>query len=298
MQTLRIATRGSPLALWQANFVAAWLRPRTPQAVELIEIKTSGDLNQKDTLAHIGGVGVFTKEIQRAVLDGRADIAVHSLKDLPTEPAADLALAAIPERGSTHDALVSTRHSSFAALPLGARVATGSPRRRAQLLNRRPDLAIEGLRGNVDTRLRKLEEEQLDAIILAAAGLERLGLAERIAERLDHAWMLPAVGQGALAVECRAEDAATRALLQDLNHVPTRAAVTAERAVLRGLGGGCLLPLAVLASAAGDMLKLRAALFGADGETKTEREATGKTGEAEALGTRVAAALRQAVSAA
>src|SRR5436309_4609651 len=201
---LRIGTRGSRLALWQANYVAERLRAHTP--VELVEIQTAGDQVRDVPLAQIGGEGVFTKELQRALLDGSVDVAVHSLKDLPTQPVEGLVLAAVPPRGPTGDVLVAVHVSRFDDLPSGARVATGSLRRRAQLLHRRPDLRLADIRGNVETRLRKLAEQDLDAIILAQAGLERLKLAASITEILDPHWMLPAVGQGALGLECRTDD--------------------------------------------------------------------------------------------
>src|SRR5439155_7785507 len=208
LMPLRIGTRGSPLALWQANHVAEQLRPLiSPRLVELVHVQTEGDRDQSASLAHIGGRGVFTKEIERALLDGRVDVAVHSLKDLPTQPVDGLVLAAIPPRGPAGDVLVAVGVASFDDLPRGARVATGSLRRRAQLLHRRPDLRLADIRGNVETRLRKLEEEDLDATILAEAGLKRLQLEQRITELLDPAWMLPAVGQGALGLECRTDDA-------------------------------------------------------------------------------------------
>src|SRR3954470_13549335 len=199
---LRLGTRGSPLALWQANHVAALLGPSAaPRAVELVLIETEGDRVRDRPLSQIGGDGLFTKEIQNALLDGRADVAVHSLKDLPTAPVEGLTLAAVPGRGPVGDAFVSLRHRRFADLPQGATVATSSLRRQAQLLNRRPDLKLVAVRGNVETRLRKLEEQGLNAIILAEAGLVRLGLEGWITEVMDRSWMLPAVGQGALGLE-------------------------------------------------------------------------------------------------
>ena len=207
MTPLRIGTRGSRLALWQANHVADLLRPlAAPRPVELVEIQTTGDQVRDRPLAQIGGDGLFTKEIQKALQAGAVDLAVHSLKDLPTIPVEGLCLAAVPRRGASGDAFVSLRHRGFDALPLGAVVATSSLRRRAQVLHRRPDLRLVDIRGNVETRLRKLAEQDLDALILAQAGLERLGLAEAITELLDPTWMLPAVGQGALGLECRADD--------------------------------------------------------------------------------------------
>src|SRR5687767_10218894 len=232
MTPLRIGTRGSPLALWQAHHVAGLLRPRVaPRPVELVEIQTSGDIDRSTSLTQIGGQGVFTKEIQKALLAGTVDVAVHSLKDLPTVEFEGLVLAAVPPRGPTGDALVSLKHRRFEELPSGAVVASSSLRRRAQLLHRRPDLKLIDIRGNVDTRLRKLDEQGLDATILAQAGLVRLGLSQHITEVLDPAWMLPAVGQGALGLECRADDAETRALLDGLNDPATYYAVLAERAM-------------------------------------------------------------------
>jgi hydroxymethylbilane synthase len=231
MTSLRIATRGSKLALWQAQHIAEGLRPIVaPALVELVIVQTTGDRVQDRSLGVIGGQGVFTKEIQHALLDGRADLAVHSLKDLPTEPVDGLVVAAVPPRASTADALISPRFLRFDALPHGARIATGSSRRRAQILNQRPDLELVDIRGNVDTRLRKLEDGNLDGLILAAAGLDRLGLSSRITEILSDEWMLPAVGQGALGLECRSDDKVTLAAIQQLNHQATFQAVTAERA--------------------------------------------------------------------
>ncbi len=285
MSALRIGTRGSALALWQARHVAELLRP---QAVELVLIETTGDRVRDRALSQIGGDGLFTKEIQNALLDGRADVAVHSLKDLPTTPAPELVLAAVPERGPTGDVLVSRKHRSFDELPRGAVVATSSLRRRAQVLHRRPDLEVRDLRGNVETRLRKLDEQGLDAIILAEAGLRRLGLEGHITEVLDRSWMLPAVGQGALGLECRADDARTRALLGPLNHAATRAAVLGERAFLRGLGGGCLVPIGALGEVVGDELRLRGCVLPPDGSKRDDGEVRGPLAEAEALGQELA----------
>jgi hydroxymethylbilane synthase len=292
MTPLRIGTRGSPLALWQANYVADRLRLLSAsRPVELVEIQTAGDVVRDRPLSQIGGDGLFTKEIQRALLAGAVDVAVHSLKDLPTAPVEGLTLAAVPPRGPSGDVFVSRRHARFDALPAGATVATSSLRRRAQALHRRPDLNVVSVRGNVETRLRKLDEQGLDAIILALAGLERLGLANHITELLDPAWMLPAVGQGALGLECRANDAATRSLLEALNDGPTRQAVLAERALLRGLGGGCLVPIGAAAAVHGDVLTLRAAVLSPDGARRVADEAAGPAAEAEAVGEQLAGAL-------
>lgn len=286
---LRIGTRGSPLALWQARHVAGLLWPLAdPRPVELIEIETAGDRVRDVALSQIGGDGVFTKEIQRALLAGTVDVAVHSLKDLPTTFIAGLTLAAVPERGPTGDAFVSHKHRHFDELPRGAIVGTSSLRRRSQALHRRPDLQLVNLRGNVETRLRKLDEQNLDAIILAEAGLQRLGLGSAITELLDPQWMLPAVGQGALGLECREDDSITLGLLERLNHGPTRQAVLAERALLRGLGGGCLVPLGASARVEGDRLLLRGAVLSPDGRKRIAAEHSGAAAEAEVVGQQLA----------
>jgi hydroxymethylbilane synthase len=286
---LRIGTRGSPLALWQARHVLELLRPVVaPRPVELVEIETAGDRVRDRALAQIGGDGLFTKEIQRALLSGAADVAVHSLKDLPTAAVPGLMLAAVPARGPAGDVLVSVRHRCFDALPDGAVVGTGSLRRRAQALHRRRDLRVVDLRGNVETRLRKLDEQGLDAIILAQAGLGRLGLERHITEILDSQWMLPAVGQGALGLECRADDPATLALLEPLNDLPTRQAVLAERALLRGLGGGCLVPIGAETTVSNGSLLLRAAVLSADGRRRVARETSGPAAAADDLGRQLA----------
>lgn len=288
-QPLRIGTRGSPLALWQAHHVADRLRPlAAPRPVVLVEIQTAGDQVRDVPLARIGGEGVFTKEIQRALLAGAVEVAVHSLKDLPTAPVEGLVLAAVPPRGPTGDVLVSRRHARFADLPSGAVVATSSLRRRAQLLHRRPDLHIVDIRGNVETRLRKLDEQGLDATILAQAGLERLGRQGDITEILDPEWMLPAVGQGALGLECRADDAMTRALLGRLDDPPTRQAVQAERAFLHALGGGCQVPLGALGRVTGATLQLRGAVLDPAGRHRLADEVRGPAHEAEEAGARLA----------
>ena len=240
--SLRIGTRRSRLALWQAEWVAEELRG-SGASVELVEITTSGDDQNMGPIPAIGLQGVFTKEIQSAVLDGQVDIAVHSLKDLPTEMIAGLALAAVPPRENVADALVTDRAESLSTLPPQSRVGTGSQRRKAQLLHLRPDLEIVNIRGNVDTRLRKLDNGEYDAVILAAAGLRRLGLDSRIVKLLSPPQMLPAVGQGALGIECRADNTSVCDLLRRLDHDDTRAAILAERAMLALLHGGCSAPV-------------------------------------------------------
>jgi hydroxymethylbilane synthase len=286
---LRIGTRGSTLALWQANHVAEMLRAAAPGIVlELVEIETAGDQVRDVPLPQIGGEGVFTKAIQDALLDHRVDVAVHSLKDLPTLPAEGLVLVAVPPRGPTGDALVSKKHASFAALPSAAVVATSSLRRQAQVRHRRPDLRLVNIRGNVETRLRKLVDEDLDALILAQAGLERLGLTKNITELLDPSWMLPAVGQGALGLECRTADGTTQAILQHVDHPSTHSAVLAERALLRALGGGCQVPIGAVTTVSGAMLTLRGAVLSPDGARRIDGEVTGPLAEPEVLGQNLA----------
>ena len=254
-------------------------------------IQTSGDQVRDVPLAQIGGEGVFTKEIQRALLDGSVDVAVHSLKDLPTVRVAGLTLAAVPPRGATGDVFVSRRHAAFDAMPSGATLATSSLRRRAQALHRRPDLKVVDIRGNVETRLRKLTEQDLDGLILARAGLERLKLAADITEVLDPAWMLPAVGQGALGLECREGDASSLGLVGKLDDPVTRPAVLAERAMLRALGGGCQVPIGAAAEVQDARLRLRGVVLSPDGRQRIEADIEGPSAAAESLGERLAADL-------
>lgn len=293
----RIGSRGSKLALWQAEWVRGRLEAASPgTAVRVEVIKTEGDARRDVPLSAIGGRGVFTKEIEQALLEGRVDIAVHSLKDLPTTTPEGLLLAATPEREDARDALVlrtgftpevAGAGGALALLPRGARVGTSSPRRLAQLKIRRPDLEVLDLRGNVDTRLRKLDAGWYEAVVLASAGLRRLGLEARISAHLTAEEMLPAVGQGALGVETRSDDAETRALVSVLDHAPTRAACTAERALLRALGGGCQLPIAAHAVARGGRLKLAALVAEPSGRGFVSDSVEGETSEAEQLGARL-----------
>ncbi|MFO0865838.1 MAG: hydroxymethylbilane synthase [Gemmataceae bacterium] len=292
MPSIRLGTRGSPLAMWQAHHVTALLKAAVPDiVVELVEIQTEGDIVRDVPLVALGGQGAFTKSIQQALLENRVDLAVHSLKDLPTFVVEGLMLAAVPERGATGDAFVSHRHRSFAELPQGAVVATSSLRRKAQILHRRPDLKLIDIRGNVETRLRKLDEEKLDATILAQAGLERLLLEKHITEILDAEWMYPAVGQGALGLECRVDDQATRAILAYLDHAPTKAAVLAERAMLRGLGGGCHVPIGARTKTKGETLTLMGIVIDVAGKERIVAEASGPMHEPETLGKSLAATL-------
>jgi hydroxymethylbilane synthase len=276
---LVIASRGSQLALWQARWVSAQLTALGHECrIEII--KTTGDKITDVPLAKVGTKGLFTKEIEEALLDGRADLAVHSLKDLPTELPEGLVLAAVPEREDPRDAVVGKR---LADLPAGARVGTSSLRRSAQLRKLRPDLTIESVRGNLDTRLRKLDEGQYDAILLAAAGLKRLGWGDRIAEILPAETMCPAVGQGALAIETRASGAGFDAV-QAMDHADTHAAVLAERGVLRALGGGCQVPIGAHATVEGGRLQLLGVVASPDGDEVIRGAASGAASQAESLG--------------
>jgi hydroxymethylbilane synthase len=285
MKPVRIGTRGSPLALWQAQHVSALLRAAHPDiALELVEIDTVGDQVREVPLAQLGGDGVFTKAIQQALQENRVDVAVHSLKDLPTFAVQNLVLASVPARGPVGDALLAKKYSSFAELPQGAVVASSSIRRRAQMLQRRPDLRIVDIRGNVETRIRKLFDSDMDALILAQAGVERLGLGRHITEILDTSWMLPAVGQGALGLESRQDDQATRGLLEKINDPLTCGRVLAERALLRGLGGGCQVPIGADTMVLGISLTLKGVVLTRDGQTRILGEITGTTNEAERLG--------------
>jgi hydroxymethylbilane synthase len=259
-QSIVIATRESRLALWQAHHVQALLAQRLAARVDLLGMTTRGDQILDRTLSKVGGKGLFVKELETALEEGRAHLAVHSLKDVPMDLPQGFALAAVLEREDPRDAFVSPRHASLDALPRGACVGTSSLRRLVQLHALRPDLQIEPLRGNLDTRLRKLDEGQYDAIVLAAAGLKRLGLAERIRALFEPTAMLPAAGQGALGIEVRSDATALATQLATLEHRPTRLAVEAERAVSRSLGGSCSVPLAAHAWWDGSTLRLAAAL--------------------------------------
>jgi len=276
---LIVASRGSQLALWQAR----WTQSRLAAAgheCRIEVIKTTGDKIADVPLAKVGTKGLFTREIEEALLDGRADVAVHSLKDLPTELPGGLVIAAVPEREDPRDALVGR---TLAALPPGAKVGTSSLRRAAQLRGRRPDLIVESVRGNLDTRLRKLDEGQYDAILLAAAGLKRLGWGDRIAEVLPVETMCPAVGQGALAIETRASGPGFEAC-RSLDDAGARAAVTAERAVLLALGGGCQVPIGAHARVEGARLRIVAVVASPDGSALVRGESQGPAGEAPRIG--------------
>jgi hydroxymethylbilane synthase len=269
---MRIATRGSRLARWQAEHVGT----RLGGDVEYVLVETHGDVDQTSDIHRMGGQGVFVKEVQQAVLEGRADIAVHSAKDLPAVTAPGLLLASIPERADPRDAIVGV---ALEAIPAGGRIGTGSVRRRAQLAHRRPDLAFGPLRGNIETRLRKRVDEGYDAIVVAFAALERLGLAGEVAELLDPSLMLPQVAQGALGVECRADDAETRARLEAIDDFDAHTAVIAERAFLAELGGGCNLPCGALASIGDGTVALEVLLASLDGHIVLRAQAHGSVPE-------------------
>jgi hydroxymethylbilane synthase len=282
---VRIGTRGSQLALRQAEEVAAGLRRAWPRVhVELVSIRTSGDRLATANLAEVGGKGLFVKEIDDALLEGRVDIAVHSLKDLPAERPSGLVLAAFPPREDPRDVLVASTATRIGALPPGARVGTSSLRRSVQLLARRPDVTATPIRGNVDTRVRKLRQGEYDALVLAAAGLRRLGLLDGTATPLEPDEMLPAAGQGTLGVETRADDGRTRRLAEVLTDAQARTATLAERAFIEAIGGSCTTPLAAYARRSGAGLRLDAFLATPDG-TRTLRDgAVGEPDAPEALG--------------
>jgi hydroxymethylbilane synthase len=292
---VRIATRGSALALAQSGAVARALEGALGVTTELVPLVTSGDRLADAPLAQVGGKGLFVKEIEEALLDGRADLAVHSAKDLPAEGHPGLVLAAFPPRADPRDALVArAAGAKLLELPEGARVGTGSARRASQLRALRPDLRVEPLRGNVDTRLRRLREAErgLDAVLLACAGLERLGRRAEIHERIDPAQILPAVGQGVLALQTRAGDALAEAL-RALDDAPTRVCLAAERAFLVALGGDCNVPLAAFAETeAGGGLRLRALVASPDGAALVRSEQWGRVADAEAAGRRAADEVR------
>ncbi len=292
---IRIATRGSRLALWQANHVRTWLLEQDPAlVVELLVLSTAGDRTLDRPLAELGGKGLFVKEIEEALLDRRAEIAVHSMKDLPAQLPDSLTLAAVPERADPRDALLVRPGLSIdriADLPSRARVGTSSLRRVCQLRAVRPDLDVIPLRGNVDSRLEKLARGEFDAIVLASAGLHRLGFSQRITRILDVAESLPAIGQGALAIETRADDSATRTRLAPLHHSPTAIATTAERAFLARLDGSCRTPMAAHATLDGARLKLAGLVGRPDGTQLLQSQLEGDNRDAAALGTQLAEAL-------
>lgn len=280
-QTIRIATRKSPLALWQAEYVKAELQKNHPGLqVELLGMSTKGDKILDSPLAKIGGKGLFVKELEVAILEDRADIAVHSMKDVPHDFPEGLGLVTICEREEPRDAFVSNQFKNLDELPKGAKVGTSSLRRQCQLMALRPDLKVLQLRGNVNTRLKKLDEGQYDAIILAAAGLLRLEMPERIASLIPVEQSLPAAGQGAVGIECRLDDQTTRDILAPLHHQETALRVTAERAVNHRLNGGCQVPIGAFAELVDGQLQLNGLVGDPDGSVIYRSESTGKTEQA------------------
>jgi hydroxymethylbilane synthase len=296
---LRIGTRGSALAMWQANYVADRLKQIHGVETEIVRIRTSGDRMQSASVAQVneqigaefGGKGIFIKEIEDALLDNRVDLAVHSMKDVPTEIPGALAFPAIARREDPRDCLISRTGRSLKGLPDGARVGTSSLRRQAQLRHMRPDLDVRDLRGNVDTRIKKLESGEFDAIVLAMAGINRLGLAGRISQVLGEDLMLPAVGQGALGIEARADDTNTSRLAAALDDAESRACVTAERSLLHALQGGCQVPLGALGVVRGGELHLEAGVFSVSGAECLRSSENGPIEEAHEIGVRLADAL-------
>jgi hydroxymethylbilane synthase len=288
---LRLGTRGSALATTQSRSVADLVRGRLGRDVELVPVATEGDLTSAP-LAQLGGAGVFVSALREAVLDGRVDLAVHSLKDLPTEPCPGIALAAVPNREDPRDVVVARDGLTLGELPHGSRVGTGSPRRAAQLHALGLGLDVTDVRGNVDTRIGRVRSGEYDAVVLARAGLARLGRLDEATEVLDPLQMLPAPGQGALAVECRSDDPGLVAALAALEEAPTRAAVTAERAVLATLEGGCSAPVGALAEVVegddGDELWIRAVALSHDGTLSVRMSASGDPADAAGVGTRLA----------
>lgn len=288
-EIIRIATRKSPLALWQAEFVKAELEKFHPDlTVELVPMSTKGDKILDTPLAKIGGKGLFVKELEVAMMEERADIAVHSMKDVPMEFPEGLGLEIICEREDPQDAFVSNKYKSIDELPENAVVGTSSLRRQCQLKSKRPDLQIKDLRGNLGTRLGKLDEGQYDAIILASAGLIRLEMPERIAEKISSDFILPAGGQGAVGIECRTDDERTKALLAPLNHEETAIRVKAERAVNNRLQGGCQVPIGAFATVNNDLVHIEALVGALDGSEIIQKNISGPKSQAEALGVEIA----------
>ena len=295
MKPLRIGTRGSPLALWQANHIAERLAQLHGIETELVRIRTSGDRLQSASVSQAGasadGKGIFIKELEDALLAGAVDLAVHSMKDVPTEAPAGLAFPAVTRREDVRDCLISRDGCTLESLAPGSRIGTSSLRRQAQLRHHRPDLEMVHVRGNVDTRLRKLAAGEFDAIVLALAGLKRLGVADKVTQVLNADVMLPAVGQGAIGIETRADDRDTSAFVAALDDTETRSCITAERTLLHELQGGCQVPLGAWAQLVSGELHLEAAVFSADGKEFVRRDDCGAPGDAHAVGKRLGQAL-------
>ena len=292
---IRIATRRSKLAMWQAEHVQSLLRSAHPDLpVELVPMSTQGDRVLDRALAEVGGKGLFVKELEVAMQEGRADIAVHSMKDVPSELPPGFSIVAVLPRANPLDAFISRKYAKFTDLPQGARVGTSSPRRQAQLRQARPDLRLELLRGNVDTRLRRLDEGELDAILLACAGLERLGIAHHVTEQLPLALSLPAVGQGVIGIECRSDDARSRGVLAALHHEESFTRLIAERSFAATLGGSCHSPIAAHASLAGGTLTVHGFIGAPDGSETYRDELSGPATQAETLGRELARRMQAA----
>jgi len=290
-----IGTRGSALALWQAEHVAGYLRARYQDRQCVIKpIRTRGDVTREVALAEIGARGIFVKEIEAALLAGEVDLGVHSLKDLPSTVPVGLTLAAVSPREDPLDALITRHRCGLSELPPGARLGTSSPRRGAQLLARRPDCVIEGIRGNIDTRVRKALDGSYDGIVLAVAGLRRLGLEDHISEYIPLSVMLPAPGQGVIAVEARADDAEMLALTAGIDDIPTHLAARAERAFVRALGGGCTTPLGAYAAVHEDTIRLQGVVASPDGAVLLREKSLGSAADPEAVGAALARRLWEA----
>jgi hydroxymethylbilane synthase len=289
MNVIRIGTRGSPLAVWQAEWVRSSLLALHPQyKVELVKIKTTGDKILDVPLAKVGGKGLFVKEIETALLEGQIDLAVHSMKDMPAEVPPGLCIGVVPERENPLDILISRNGHAFKDLPQGANLGSSSLRRGAQVRHIRPDITVQPLRGNLDTRIRKLETEGLDAIILAAAGVKRLGMESRVTEYMSEDIMLPAIGQGALSIEVREDDNAIRELIASMDHRETRLAVESERAFLTRLEGGCQVPIAAHAKIVGDQVDITGLVAEVDGSVLLRENMTGRVDKHEELGVKLA----------
>ncbi|MBW2645966.1 MAG: hydroxymethylbilane synthase [Deltaproteobacteria bacterium] len=292
---VKIGTRGSALAIWQAEWVRdCLLAAHADLSIELVRIKTQGDKILDVPLAMVGGKGLFVKEIEEALLDKRVDLAVHSMKDMPAEIPDGLCIGAVPERETPWDVLISKDSRPFEKLPEGAVIGTSSLRRGSQLKHIRPDIRLESLRGNLDTRIRKLETENLDAIILAAAGVKRLGMEDRITEYLTEDIMLPAIGQGALGIEIREDDDFIREIVGGLNHPESKTVVFGERAFLNRLEGGCQVPIAAFGKINGSMFELTGLVAEVDGSKVIRQSITGPPEESEALGVTLAERLLDA----
>ncbi|MDK2824091.1 MAG: hydroxymethylbilane synthase [Clostridia bacterium] len=291
---IKVGSRQSQLAIWQTKYVVEILKNKCPEYnFEIIPIKTKGDKILDVALAKIGDKGLFTKELEMAILSGRIDFAVHSMKDLPTVIPEGLMIAAMTRRHDPRDALISNKHRSFSELPQGAKIGTSSLRRKAQLLNKRPDLKLVDIRGNINTRLHKMDTENLDGIILASAGVERLGWQDKIAEKLDFSICLPAVGQGSIGIEIRSDNEEIYQIVRLTNDLDTEASILAERALLKSLEGGCQIPIGALAEIKDDKLSLQALVGSLNGEIIIRDSLTGDIKDSEKIGIELALKLKE-----